>query len=158
MSLRALPTQLCMAEAVPWGQRYNYHTRHPVEMVLDPQYFLPVRGQLRPGDEIRVCRVVDGRVRQLFDLLVVQATPDLEMHMLGQIIEIPDRAPPPAPKVDLPDERYIGSNGRVQWNVGKRMFDVFDGAALVHETADKAEAWRVAQGEQPLPQKAPEAA
>ena len=87
--MRAFPGRLCMSEAVPWGQSFNYHSGHPLSVVLQPDYFVSVRNMLRPGDQIRAVHVERNRVRAMIDLLVVEVHNDrVELYQLRDPVEI----------------------------------------------------------------------
>lgn len=70
---RAEPSRLVMSEAVPFAQRYTYHTIHPIEHVLRPDFFMPVRDQLRAGDTIRIVETDVARlmVKRYVDVMVI---------------------------------------------------------------------------------------
>lgn len=86
---RAIPGHMCMAEAVPFGQRFTYHTEHGLDAVLAPGYFLTVRSYFETGDEVRVVRIADGRVDAIVDLMAVEVRPDhLELRQLGPVIDV----------------------------------------------------------------------
>lgn len=88
--MRAKPHNLCMAESVPFGQQFNYFDDIPVKEAMNPEFFLSVRNQFRPGDRIRTMQVVDGRVREYADLIVVQTNRDgIETRPEGPIHKIP---------------------------------------------------------------------
>lgn len=54
--LRAKPGDLCIADAMPFQQHHEYRCTHPIADVLHDKFFLPLRGQLYPGDAITICR------------------------------------------------------------------------------------------------------
>lgn len=53
---RARPADLCMSDAMPWQQHWEYRTTLPLADILHERFFLPVRTTLRPGDSVTFCR------------------------------------------------------------------------------------------------------
>lgn len=151
--MRARTGNLCMAEAVPFGQKWTYHTDRPLDMVLSPDYFKAERYKLRVGDELRVCRIVEDRVREMVDLLIIEnSDPVFEMVEVGERREFPDVRKRVSPVDHAPrGERYIGANGSVRWNPGRKVHEVFEGDKLVAASQDKDLAWEMARGSVPLP-------
>lgn len=77
--MKCKPQNMVMAEAVPFGQRWTYHSADAMEAMLDPEYFRSMATQLRSGDEIRLVRLEDQRVAEIADVLVVA---ELEFYTL----------------------------------------------------------------------------
>lgn len=150
--MRAMPGRLCMGESVPFGQRHNYHAAHPIEMMLEPDYFLSVKTRLQAGDEIRIVRVINERVTHLVDMLVVQIhQTKVELMALSPVREVPadDTVKPVAPPE--PQERYVPDNAHAKWNLGKQMFEIWCQGRVLAEVRGKDEAHRIAAGELMLP-------
>lgn len=82
--LRAKPQDLCMSDASPFQQHYEYQTVARLPDVLNDQFFMPLRAQLYAGDEITLCRFDNlggdsRRKRKLLEIAtvrVVSAGPD----------------------------------------------------------------------------------
>lgn len=55
-ALRARPTDICMSDSMPFQQRWQYRTTMPLKDILHDRFFLPLRQNLRAGDEITLCR------------------------------------------------------------------------------------------------------
>lgn len=150
--MRARPGNLCMSEAVPFGQQWTYHTDRPIDMVLSKDYFLGERYKFRVGDELRVCQIVDGRVRERVDAFIIENEGPVFEMALGERVVFPDKRKRPELTTSAPSgERFIGANGTVRWNPGRKVHEVFEGDAIVAATTDKQLAWDMATGAVPLP-------
>lgn len=91
------PQNMVMAEAVPFGQRWTYHSADAMESMLDPEYFRSMAPQLRAGDEIRLVRLEGDRVAEIADVLVVA---DMEFFTLRKPTKVaPQPEKKPEPKV-----------------------------------------------------------
>jgi hypothetical protein len=55
--VQAKSNDMCMGEAMPFQQHYEYRTTLPLADVIHDKFFLPMRTQLYPGDSITLCRV-----------------------------------------------------------------------------------------------------
>lgn len=62
-----------MAEAVPFGQRWTYHSPHPISEMINPEYFKS-ETRFRAGDDLRVIEMKDGEVIAYSDLLITKVT------------------------------------------------------------------------------------
>ena len=47
---------ICMSDAMPFGQHHEVRTTYPIDECLHPRYFLNVRGRFRAGDRINMVR------------------------------------------------------------------------------------------------------
>lgn len=79
--VRCLPGNLVMAEAVPFGQKWTYHSNHPMSEMIKPEYFMNLSHQFRAGDELRLIKMAENKVASFADVLVV-ANP-LEFHLIN---------------------------------------------------------------------------
>ena len=159
--MRAVPARFWLEADAQLGKHHTYSTHLDLERVMDPDFFMSVRSRLRAGDEIRVCQVIDDRVQRIADLLVVQ------VHARGiETMAIRDVAVPgaladpdaPAAVASAPAPQYIRGDGEVKWNLGLRKWQVLLGNEIVAAVLDKDRAYRIAQGDDPLPSKEAEAA
>lgn len=91
--LRAKPSDLCMADAMPFNQHYEYRTTWPLSELLHDRFFLPVRDQLRAGDQITLCRFdsTDERSKQLVEIVAVRVKragrghDTVPLHAIGRV-------------------------------------------------------------------------
>ena len=142
-------------------QRHAYNTSADLAVVMTPDFFMSVRSRLDAGDEIRVCQVIDGRVRRIADLLVVQVHASKVETMILRDVDVPAAvADPDAPEPAklAPAPQYIRGDGEVKWNLGLQKYQILLGAEIVAAVRDKDLAYRIAQGDDPLPPKEAEAA
>lgn len=124
---RAKPGNLCMAEAVPFGQRYNYHGDIPVKDMLHKQFFMPVRNHFRPGDTVRLVRVEGDRVVEFGDAIVVQVTREsVDVCADGPVHKIPATVAEEAP---LPETSRAAPD--LFWKKGFGCFQVLDAKGTV---------------------------
>jgi len=122
---RAQPDRLVMAEAVPFAQRYTYHTVHPIEDVLKPDFFLPVRDQLRAGDTIRIVETDTARqlVRRYVDVMVIAGgrhPSGVLLHVERGVVELPVAGSKESPdrQNECGEDTYtIRHRGRGRWAI-----------------------------------------
>lgn len=154
---RAKPGDLCMSDAMPWCQHFEYRTDLPLKDITHDKFFLPVRDNLRDGDAITLCRfakVDKGTQEKLLEVVEVRVLKcEHEGVKLGQRGKIEtfdhgDTAAAKPPKA--PVEKYIPADGEVRWNPGKKEHEVFADGKAVFSSADKAEAQAVARGDKAL--------
>lgn len=102
--LRARATDICMADAMPFNQHWEYRTTWPLADVLHDQFFMPLRSQFRPGDSITLCRF-DGanaahkhiRLLEVATVRVISAGADeksVPLGVIGQVVVIGDPVDP----------------------------------------------------------------
>lgn len=69
---------MVMAEAVPFGQRWTYYSTHPIEELINPEYFKS-SSVLRSGDDLRVIQLEgvgdSAKVIAYADILIVGVKP-----------------------------------------------------------------------------------
>lgn len=154
---RAKANDLCMADAMPFHQHFEYRTTLPLDDALHDQFFLPVANNLRPGDEVTLVSYDrppgprhDARIVEIATVRVVEKGRDrVELHRIGDIERIPRRAvidnEDPAPR-----EAYVSGDGKAVWNVGARAYDIKVGGKVVASEPDKDKAAAMARGDIPL--------
>jgi len=54
---KCFSSNFVMAEAVPFGQHWTYHSNHSIAEMMNPEYFTNMEGQLRVGDDIRLIKL-----------------------------------------------------------------------------------------------------
>lgn len=150
--LKAKAGNLCMSDAVPFGQHWNYHADHSVAHMLAPGYFSALRHMLRPGDSLRLTRLENHRVREVLDCIVVAVGDDVELFPRSDVIVVPlPEEPKPEPEVR---ETYVTADcevkhkGRGKWAVihpEKGEIAVVDGKEAAEE---------IAKGNVPVPEAA----
>jgi hypothetical protein len=96
--LRARALDLCMSEAMPFMQSYQYRTIHPVADVIHDQFFVQLRGQLYAGDEITICRMDsatagrrDAKLLEVGKVRVVSSGPNVDavpLVLTGSIVYV----------------------------------------------------------------------
>lgn len=157
---KCLPRNLAMGDGVPHGRQWTYISAHPMPEMLGERYFLDQRTMFLPGDTLRVVEMraealntPENRVLSYIDLLVVRADRQgLELRPEHDIVQVPLRTDDPKAAAQWGTERYIGANGDVKWNPGRKHYEVFEGKTVVATTTDKDRAWQIAKGEAPLPE------
>lgn len=162
---RAKTPDLCMSDAMPFQQHFEYRTQLPLKDIINERFFLPCGASLRPGDRIAVVRY-DGPVAAHHQARVVEfvsvrviakSSQAIELLPEGEIINVPKPAEPaPAPKE--PNERYVKAHGKVKWNPGKQKHEVIVNGEAVCALSDKEMALAVARGDEPIPESEPEMA
>lgn len=163
---QCIPRHLAMGESVSRGQRWTYASAHPMSEMLGERYFLAQRTMLRPGDTLRIIELRDGdlnassnRVLAYVDMLVIESGGDiLSLRPEHDVVTVPGKDEAPAKRETWAVERFIKSDGDVKWNNKAQVHEVFEGGTVVAASKDKEEAWRIATGELPIPQREDEAA
>lgn len=87
--LRANSVDLCMSEAMPFGQQWQYRTTWPLGEITHDQFFLGFRGQLHDGDQLRLIRFEskwEGVIEQL-DVIVLASGREARAVVLAPISE-----------------------------------------------------------------------
>lgn len=162
---RAKAQDLCMADAMPFNQHFEYRTTLPLVEVIHDRFFLPVAGNLRAGDLINLVsfdRPVgpqhNGRVVEIATVRVVEKRADaVELFQVGEMAKVPrtnGKADHTAEALATPRERYIPGDGKAVWNLGKRAYDVKVGNKIVATEPDGDKARAMARGDIPLPEHA----
>lgn len=137
MEYRAKPGNFCMAEAVPFGQRFNYHGEIAVKDMLHPQFFLPLRTHFRAGDSIRLVQVVDDRVAEYSDAIVIQVTREgVEVRADGPV----HRIPAAAEEAPLPETSQPAPEGLYPKNIFGAWHVMHDGHSVVGDLPAKEDA------------------
>lgn len=98
--LRARPLDICMADTMPFSQRWACKTTWPLAEVLNNQYFLNMRQSFRAGDIVRVSRFDrndandrDAKMLETCEIIVVSSGPAakaVEIAVLGQVVILGD--------------------------------------------------------------------
>ncbi|MEQ9487480.1 MAG: hypothetical protein RIM72_00655 [Alphaproteobacteria bacterium] len=116
---RAEPGRLVMAEAVPFALRYTYHTNQPIEQVLRPDFFLPVRDQLRAGDTIRIVETDTARhvVKRYIDVMVIAGgrhPTGVLLHVEHGLVELAETEPE---QTSQRENLSVKHRGRGRWAI-----------------------------------------
>lgn len=157
---RAKAQDLCMNDAMPFQQQFQYRTTLPLREVIHERFFLPVANNLRTGDQIRIVGYDrpagprhDGRVVEVAEVIVTDKRPEaIVLDLLGEIREIATPAvADTTAEPRLPRERYVPGTATVAWNLGKRAFEIKVGETVVATEPDKDRAHQMARGDIPLP-------
>lgn len=134
--MRYIPQNLIMQEASPVCQKWSYPSCHPMEAMIEKDYFISGYEQLRPGDSIRIVQMRDANIHSrsnvvvaFCDTIVIQSGRDGVFLYPGEIVVIKDK---PIAKPIL--EQKVG------WNPGKKEYEVKVGDNVVFSSKDKAEA------------------
>lgn len=99
MDQRLKPQNLVLISPAPHGSHHVYYSALPVAAALGRGFFIPVRGNLRPGDTIQIQQIEEsggrGHLVQFADTLVVATQRDgVELFIKGGIVDVPvDRRP-----------------------------------------------------------------
>lgn len=133
---RLKPTDICMADAMPWQQHWEARTTWPLAEVLHDKFFLNMRTQLRAGDAITLCRYSgtdpthrNVKLLEVATLRVIEAGERAEAVPIALIGEISTFGDSPAPSAPLTVARGFA---------GK--FRLMAGEDLVEEFGSKGEA------------------
>lgn len=154
---RAKTPDLCMSDAMPFQQHFEYRTQLPLSEIINERFFLPCGASLRPGDRISLVRY-DGpvtahhmaRVIEFAAVRVVaKSSKALELMPEGEITKVPKPEAEPASPAE-PREEYVKAQGEVRWNPGKRLHEVVVSGEAVCGTPDKDLALAIARGDEPI--------
>lgn len=156
---RARAQDLCMADAMPFHQHFEYRTTLPLAEVLHERFFLPVANNLRVGDQITLLSYDrpqgpqhNGRVLEIATARVVEKRADaIELFTVGEVAHVPRPGATEATQEAPPAERYIPGDGKAVWNLGKRAYDVKVGDRVLATEPDADKAKAMARGDMPLP-------
>src|ERR1035437_7767179 len=98
--LRARPLDVCMSDTMPFAQRWCCKTTWPLGDVLNDEYFLSVRTQLRAGDTIRISRFDrndsndrDATLLETCEVIVAASGPAalaVKIAVIGQLVILGD--------------------------------------------------------------------
>ena len=153
---RAKASDLCMSEAMPFQQQFQYRTTLPLKDVVHEKFFLPVAANLRAGDQIRMVsydRPAGGSVLELVDVIVIEKKPDAVVVVpLEEARAIEPRRDEKEDAPVTPRDRYVSGDASAVWNVGKRAYDIKISGEVVATEADADKARRMARGDIPLPE------
>lgn len=152
---RARAQDLCMNDAMPFQQQFQYRTTLPLRDIVHERFFLPLAPNLRPGDQIRMVsydRPSGGSVLEIVDVIVANKRPNaVVIVLLGDVRAIEPCQSMPKPMPTPPREKYAQGDAQAVWNVGKRAYDVKVGGKVVATEADQDKAKKMARGDVPLP-------
>lgn len=155
--LRAKPGDLCMADAMPFQQHYEYRTTDPVGAVIHDKFFLPVAGNLRPGDQVTICRYDSGAHDCLIELgtvrVIEKAHDEIRLFQIGEVSHIQPPKPTEADAVE-PVPGFIQGDGAVKWNIGTMKHDVVLDGVVIASCDKKEDALAIAGGQVPIPEAA----
>lgn len=106
--LRAKPGDICMSDASPFQQHWEYRTVYPLAGILNDRFFLPLRDQLRAGDSVTICRYdtndYNSREAQLLEVADVRVVCSgrehdvVKLHVRGEVESLVKRGPGRPPK------------------------------------------------------------
>lgn len=165
---RALPGNLNLENPAPFMCRWNYATEWGVaDIVSDVRFFLPVRSNLRPGDQITIAKYKDGRnfrspsnrIEQIVKVMVIETGPTgIELLVLPPGVMHVGFGKSPSSEVVTDQQGQLsvlkGGGGTVKWNGPSKLWSVILGDEEVCAgIKDKAEAQEIADGKRPMPQK-----
>lgn len=98
--LRARPLDVCMADTMPFSQRWACKTTWPLADVLNNQFFLNMRQSFRAGDVCRISRFDrndandrEAKMLETCEVIVVSSGPAaiaVEIAVLGQVVILGD--------------------------------------------------------------------
>jgi hypothetical protein len=160
--MRAFPQYLDREGSGGVGTLYVYASVHGINTVLEPNYFLAMRDQLKSGDRLRLYQVLEqdvfspkNRVLAYADVFVVSSsragiefhvtTPATYIEKLEGGSSVSAEAPPASLKT------YVSGEPKWKGPVTKWAVVGADGEVLASQIEDKEEAEKIASGELPLP-------
>ncbi len=91
---RAKSGDLCMSDAMPWQQSWQYRTCLPIADVVNDDFFRSVQSMLRAGDSITVCQFdkFDARGAKLLAFVTVRvasSAPDaVKIVCVGDVVTV----------------------------------------------------------------------
>lgn len=94
-AIRFIPGNMVMHDAVPWGQKWTYYAPHPIDTMLDPDYFVSF-ASLRGGDTVQVIETNQEKTRVLkfAEFMVVDTNP-LEIYVTRKVVDVMHKKPGP---------------------------------------------------------------
>lgn len=151
--MKAKPHNLSSSEDGTAGKRFNYTTTLSVETVLAKDFFLPVKQNLMPGDEISVRRTAVkqrfGRMFEMLTLFVTEVTvTSVNVEQVGKTLkfkhkDIKEKKDKP------PTERYAAEGWKSKEVNGS--FSVFDEKGkVVAEKLSQEDAQSIVTGNKPV--------
>lgn len=162
MTERCFPQNLVLGDS-GFGCVYRYHSTKLLEDMLgDPVFFLPVRSQLRAGDEIRIFQMEDAdiqghdnRVLRCCDVIVVgKSQRAVFLKQIGPIHEMPLDFVEVEEAAAARQERPKLTS---KWNGPADKYIVVDedGTVLAKGIGDKKVVEQMTAGKLPLPDAVP---
>jgi len=115
--LKVIPQNLIMSDSVNFGQMWTYHHEHPMEVMLDPEYFKTYK-PFRTGDTMRIVQVRDGEVLAMAEVLINKADP-LTFWMMREPVQI----------------KQINKEMRIVQ--GKNCWELYEGEGLIDKFPNK---------------------
>lgn len=153
---RAKAGDLCMSDAMPWCQHFEYRTDIALVDCIHHAFFLPVRGNLRDGDRVTLCRfgkIDKGSQSKLLEIAEVRVLTckdkAVNIALVGDIVSF-EHAHAKLESEAIAAESYIQGDGTVVWNPGKKVHEVQVAGTVVFASADRDEAFAVARGDKVL--------
>ena len=154
METRGRPHKLMISGDGQFGTTHVYRCDHcPIEAALKDGFFRSLRGNVLPGDEIKVIEIQNDRVTATWECIVIDRTPlDVQIAPTRGPIQRFDNKPlaRPMPEVEIVPLEYIKGSGTVKWNPGKKKHEVLVDGQVVGAFKDKGEAQSYARGDAPL--------
>lgn len=98
MNVRFKPGQMVMHDAVPFGQLWTYYADHPIDAMMDPEYFR-LHASFRAGDSMRILQTdhPGKKVLEMAEVLITSASP-LEFYVTRAKTSVQRKKPGPKPK------------------------------------------------------------
>lgn len=131
--LRARPLDVCMADTMPFSQRWACKTTWPLADVLNNQFFLNMRQSFRAGDVVRISRFDrndandrEAKMLETCEIIVVSSGPAaaaVEIAVLGQVVILGD-----GPSIGAYEVRR-GQAGKFKLMRGEEVIDEFGSKA-----------------------------
>ena len=158
MTERCYPQNLVLGDS-GFGCVYRYHSTKLLEEILTPDFFLPVRSQVRAGDWIRIFQMEnadiqghDNRVLRMCDVIIGYVSQRaVHLRQVGPIHEMPlDFDAVEAEVAAIPAKPKLKS----KWNGPTDMWTVVgpDGVVLAKGIKDKKVAEQMVAGIISLPE------
>lgn len=68
---RCRPDDVCMSDAMPFQQHWEVRTTYALKECINNSFLLDVRGRIRAGDIVRMCRYVNDTWQEVVEIAEV---------------------------------------------------------------------------------------
>lgn len=159
--MRAKANKLNKPEDGNFGKTWNYICdQHDISECFKPGFFNTIGGNLMAGDQIRMIRMQgEKRVLGVCDGIVIQVETTkmgwvVDFHpMQSTVLDFKDvpTSDQPAAEPEEAGPEFIKGTGKVEWNINKKHYSVFDDGREVCIVYKKSEAHAISRGDKPIP-------
>jgi hypothetical protein len=156
--VKAKHNKLNKPEDGNFGKMWNYICdQHDVKECYQEGFFDPLAGNLMAGDTIRILEVRDKRIFSMADGIVLEVIHTNRLDKVeffplsSKVLKFPVRNfKEPAKEYEAPTE-YIQGTGAVEYNPGKKTYNILCEGKIISECVNKERAHAIARGDFPIP-------